>query len=57
MLTKAAARWTTFVAFFFWDSSFLKVQADSRLNTDCWLGGEVMEIVPKQQWTEWTITS
>jgi len=50
MLTEAAARWTIFVVFFFWDLGFLEVQTDNRLNNDCWLGEAVMGIVPKQLW-------
>jgi len=49
MLTEAAARWSTFVAFFFRDLDFSEVWTDNWLNTDCWLGGKVVEIVLKQQ--------
>jgi len=48
-LTEAAARWTTFVALFFRDPGLSEVRADNRLNTDCWLGGKVVGMVPKQQ--------
>ena len=57
MLTEVAARWVTFVAFFFRDPGLLEVRTDNRLNTEYWLGGEVVRMVPKQQWTEYTITS
>jgi len=52
MLTEGVARWTTFIAFFFRDLGFSEVQTDNWLNTDCWLGGEVMGIILKQQWAE-----
>jgi len=57
MLTEAIARWTTFVSFFFQDPGFSAVRADNWLNTDCWLEKEVVGMIPKEQWTEWTITS
>jgi len=49
MLTEAAARRITSVAFFFQDSGLLEVRAENRLNTDCWLGDEVIGMVLKQQ--------
>jgi len=48
MLIEVAARWTTFIAFFFWDAGISEVQFDNRLNTYCWLGGEVVGMVSKQ---------
>jgi len=57
MSTEAVAIWLTFIAFFFWETSLLEVQAENRLNTNCCLGDEVIKNVPKQQWTECTITS
>jgi len=57
MLTEAAARWITSVAFFFRDPGLLEVRPDNKLITDCWLGDEIIEMVPKQQWTEYTVTS
>jgi len=48
MLTDAAARWITFVAFFLRALGFSEVWADNQLNTDCWFG-EVGGMVPKQQ--------
>jgi len=30
---------------------------DNQLKIDCWLGGDVVGIDPKQQWTECIVTS
>jgi len=48
MLTEVAARWTTFVTFFFPDPGFSEVRADNRLNIDCWLREKVIGMVPSQ---------